>query len=513
MAKTVEQVVKEADVLIKQERYGEAWKMLLPHKDDENARKRLKWLKSKQEQLKLEKEIAAAPVKKVKPNWFMGLGRRAKLFVSSVFLCSGCILFSMLGQTLGFIPDATERAATEIVRANETSAILTQNAPTATETITASATFTESPSATNSPAPSTTFTATFSETALPTSMESSNNARTGINNVSSAPSATFTPSPSLTPNPNELRFEDGNLSFVIQGFAIPPEVEDFPFVNGVGVVIFGTVENNGSGFDCVLGSDVTLLLDGEIYSPSDVQMALFQVNLNPYRDYLGLFGGHCVEGGKQSPSFAVFDVPLSVQTIAFRYKEDEKALDISWDALMFSDEELSLESLYVASTIEPTNAAIRATESLFATQTAIQWTATPSPRPTSTPPPTATEDNTILQEIQIEGIVRGLTDVDIQDVRIADGRANGGERSVIVSYNSSASNEFQLSAEWLSLFDAIDEAIDYHHIDLDAFSIIVGNQQGQATLVIAGSVDDLDAFINGRITSEQFFDRLSMTDL
>jgi hypothetical protein len=48
---------------------------------------------------------------------------------------------------------------------------------------------------------------------------------------------------------------------------------------------------------------------------------------------------------------------------------------------------------------------------------------------------------------------------------------------------------------------------------LDAFSIIVGNQQGQATLVIAGSVDDLDAFINGRITSEQFFDRLSMTDL
>jgi hypothetical protein len=198
MAKTVEQIIKEADVLIKQEKYSEAWKLLLPHKEDENARKRLKWLKSKQEQLKLEKEIAAAPVKEVKPNWFMGLGWRAKVFVGSVFLCSGCILFSMLGQTLGFIPDATERAATEIVRANETSAILTQNAPTATETITASATFTESPSATNSPAPSTTFTATASETIPPTLTDSSIGVRSGASNATSAPSATFMASPSAT---------------------------------------------------------------------------------------------------------------------------------------------------------------------------------------------------------------------------------------------------------------------------------------------------------------------------
>jgi hypothetical protein len=218
MAKTIEAIIKDADALIKQEKYAEAWKLLLPHKEDENARKRLKWLKSKQEQLKLEKESAAPPAKVVSQNWFMRLGWRMKLGVGLLLLCSGCLVFSMFGQWVGFIPDSTERAVTEIARANETAAILTANAPTTTDTPTndpsATASMTTSPSPTETASPSetssstasSTFTAIPSETNLPTSTESAINMRSGASNSLSnstpvpAPSATITDTPAPRPS-------------------------------------------------------------------------------------------------------------------------------------------------------------------------------------------------------------------------------------------------------------------------------------------------------------------------
>ena len=172
MAKNVEKLVQEADALIKKGDYAQAWKLLLPHKEDENARKRLKWLKSKQEQIKLEKEIAAAPARIQASNpllsWFWKLGWRWKLGIGFLFLCGGMILYTMFGQWVGFIPDATEQAATKIAQAEGTRQYLIEHPPTATNTPTETLTPTMTLSPTITFTPSATFTASPSPPPPPT---------------------------------------------------------------------------------------------------------------------------------------------------------------------------------------------------------------------------------------------------------------------------------------------------------------------------------------------------------
>lgn len=504
MATDLEKLIKQADNLIKQERYAEAWKLLLPHKDDENARKRLKWLKAKQEQVKLEGEIAVGPVLIKKESWFSRLGWRWKLGVGILGLCGGCICFTMFGQAVGFIPDATELAATKVAQVEITSQFMTVNAPSPTNTPSETVTHTDSPtftpSATSSPEPS--VTASPSETATPT------------------PSATFTmsPSPTITntpaSDPYNIRFENEQLSFTIQSFVflhtMPGGLDGYDFVNGAGLVILGTIANTGTRRGCLYGNEMQLILDNQPYTADDIVMSLFQTELVPYRDYLGIYGGHCVDAGEQALTFVAFDIPLAAHNVGFRYIEDEKPLNINWDALVFADEELSLELLYAASTVEGTTAALRLTDSVFATQTATQWTATPTRTPA---PPTATVDTTAEDERDIINMIRGATDIDVVSVEIADGRANGGERVAIITYRSTAITDADLGGEWGSIFGAVYNAVILDSIDIDAVSIVIGNQNGNAIGIVATSMDDLEAVMNNRITFEEFYRRLSITDL
>jgi hypothetical protein len=191
MSKNVDKVIEQADNLIKQERYAEAWKLLLPHKAEENARKRLKWLKAKQEQLKLEKEIAPKPSFEI-PGWIQRIPTLFKVIGGLLALLVVLVICSALGQATGFIPDATERAATKVAQAAATDAILTANALTATST--SSATNTITPSATSSPEP----TVTASSSATATLTASATFTPTTTFTASPSPTITNTPSPRAT---------------------------------------------------------------------------------------------------------------------------------------------------------------------------------------------------------------------------------------------------------------------------------------------------------------------------
>jgi hypothetical protein len=183
----IEKLIKQADTFIKQEKYAEAWKLLLPHKDDENARKRLKWLKAKREQLQIESEIAAAPVKMKNASWFRRLDWRIKLVLGVFILCGGCYCFGVSGQILGFIPDSTEFAAT-------TEAALTENAPTLTNTPTNTLT----PTASNTSSPEPSATASPSETITPAPSVTLTASATSAPSATHTPSATFTATASAT---------------------------------------------------------------------------------------------------------------------------------------------------------------------------------------------------------------------------------------------------------------------------------------------------------------------------
>lgn len=172
----IKNTIAQADKLIKQGRYASAWKLLLPHKENSAARKRLKWLKAKRSPSETEKVIPAKKEKK----------RRGKLWwAGAVFgACAFLTLCSLVGQAVGIIPDATEIVQTDVAEIAATNVIFSQtpptvtNSPIPTETATATltSTFTPLPSDTSVPSatatitlsPTLTLTATMTSTFLPT---------------------------------------------------------------------------------------------------------------------------------------------------------------------------------------------------------------------------------------------------------------------------------------------------------------------------------------------------------
>lgn len=114
------------------------------------------------------------------------------------------------------------------------------------------------------------------------------------------------------------------------------------------------------------------------------------------------------------------------------------------------------------------------------------------------------------EAIQIESALRGLTDVNISSVQIADGRANGGERGVIISYTSTANNEFDLAEEWGAIFTYTGATIQDRSMDLDAVTLVIGDERGDAVAIVVGYVDDLMAYMNGDMDAETFLRTLTI---
>lgn len=174
----------------------------------------------------------------------------------------------------------------------------------------------------------------------------------------------------------------------------------------------------------------------------------------------------------------------------------------------------------VIPSITPGTSALLPTDTATVTPTATHTatiTNTPAPTDTATithtPPPTETRaPNDSQDAIEIEVAIRAVTDINVASVQVADGRPNGGERVVIIAYNSSASTESDLAGEWGSILGAVGSFARNQGIDLDAISIVVGDASGQMVGIVAAQVVDVLAFLDGRISNEEFFNRLLIED-
>ncbi len=52
MTKKIEDLIQDADQLIEEGQYQEAWNLLLPHQSNQSARIRLRWIRANQKQVK-----------------------------------------------------------------------------------------------------------------------------------------------------------------------------------------------------------------------------------------------------------------------------------------------------------------------------------------------------------------------------------------------------------------------------------------------------------------------------
>jgi hypothetical protein len=142
---------------------------------------------------------------------------------------------------------------------------------------------------------------------------------------------------------------------------------------------------------------------------------------------------------------------------------------------------------------------------------------TPIPLPTDTPIPLPTNTlipfntntpSTISQISEWENTIAltlaMVTDVDVKSVRIADGRANGGERGVIIAFAAPSSEQ---AAAVGSVWGAVGAAIREYSMDIDAVTLIYGVNENQTTGLIVLQVSDLLAYLNGEITIEELVER------
>lgn len=135
-----------------------------------------------------------------------------------------------------------------------------------------------------------------------------------------------------------------------------------------------------------------------------------------------------------------------------------------------------------------------------------------APRPTATATIRPTPDSS-LEAIQIESNLRGLTDVRIEGVQIADGRANGGERTVIITYTSAASDAGGMGEEWGAIFFATAATMGDKNIDLDSISLVIGDLNGTAIGIVVADIEDLRAYLDGDLSATEFFGRLTIEEL
>lgn len=163
-------------------------------------------------------------------------------------------------------------------------------------------------------------------------------------------------------------------------------------------------------------------------------------------------------------------------------------------------------------------------------------TITPSPRPTNTsipsrtPRPSFTPDMTktlaptatvvptskplaFSEAAYVKFIQTELdsTNIDVRSVRVADGRANGGVRGVIITYVTVGVREEDFKTEWETLFTRTASALKTNNLDVDEVSIIVGLVNGKASSILVAQIKDLRDFHNNAITRDEFFRRLTVT--
>jgi hypothetical protein len=178
------------------------------------------------------------------------------------------------------------------------------------------------------------------------------------------------------------------------------EIERFELQENGYLILFATLHNGSNRRQCIYARDVQLILDGEEYEPDDRAMSAVQDNLEPYRDYIGPFIGHCVDRNSTIATFAVFNVPMTAETAELRVNNNSLELEVTWvsAAVVVAPTETEPFTLVPTTLAPPTTApallllSTNTLAGIFTPTATITDTAAPTNtlRPTTIPEPTAT---------------------------------------------------------------------------------------------------------------------------
>ena len=135
-------------------------------------------------------------------------------------------------------------------------------------------------------------------------------------------------------------------------------------------------------------------------------------------------------------------------------------------------------------------------------------TNSPTPLPTITPLPSNTATPAGSEELALLRAGMNMIDVDVFSVEIADGRPNGGDKVIIVGFNSQADTETEFFGELGSIIGIVGGALRNDVTDIDALVMVVGSRDGAMAGTVAADADDILAFVNEEITALQMFERL-----
>ncbi len=110
-----------------------------------------------------------------------------------------------------------------------------------------------------------------------------------------------------------------------------------------------------------------------------------------------------------------------------------------------------------------------------------------------------------------DGLLTLAPNRDIQTIKVADGRANGGERVIIIAYQTIETTEADFLNETINLFRAIGSVISVNDLDVDAISLVAGAQNDNLIGILVVAYDDLMSFHADEISQPVFIERLIIT--
>ncbi len=126
-------------------------------------------------------------------------------------------------------------------------------------------------------------------------------------------------------------------------------------------------------------------------------------------------------------------------------------------------------------------------------------TQTPAPLP-ATVSPVAPDDETIAALISLTCLSHGVA-----DVQVAVGQAEGGQKVAIVTLETDTDDLEEVA----SVVEAILRAVYQVNsggvqADLDFVSIVIGNAAGMTAMTVTVPMTELEAWMAGEITNEEF---------
>lgn len=368
---------------------------------------------------------------------------------------------------------------------------------------------------------------------------------------------------------------DNDVSMHIEGIELHTEIAAYTpgEDDGAFLVLYFQLVNESDRERCVFARNLRVIIDDEEYAPQNWLMDAVKEDLEPERDFTGAFAGQCVSKKSNADSFAAFDVPHisknfdisfygNIETFALKDLLLEQPVDDlpvsnstskSTEGIIIANQNVNARSCpskdcsvvdvlapqekitvtgiendwYVIELADGTQGyvfvdLVRLTEDQENSSIEVTTAKNEDDNAKTSDKP---DSNLSIRELSDKeqaslvkaGLIIVINDKDvnftIEDVQIADGRAKGGERGLLISYKSRALDSVELLEELGFIFGGAGGAIREFNMDIDSVSIIIGDALGNAIGIVDVSTPDLLSFINGKITAMEFIGKLNFVSL